>query len=198
MALRTIVEQQQALISEYRSLMEAIDGIPRFVNIDRISRAKEIGIERLVYANRRDDQEVNNLYYRTVLIMWKQAAHDLVYGIERSPRLKFYRLFLLDRICGCGSSRRLVIELNNEMQEIHDPNISRTMTLEETKVAYKGIVARSRDFLISLADRKGRLVAGIAALCSILGVSVTCFFVKAVEFIKFGISLLRAQGFPGP
>lgn len=198
MALRTIVEQQQALISEYRSLMDTIDGIPRFVDIDRIARAKEIGIERLVYANRRDDQEVNNLYYRTVLVMWKQAAHDLVYGIEKSPRLKFYTIFFLDRICGCGSSRYLVKELNNDIQEILDPNISRTMTLEETKAAYKDIVNRSRDFLISLSDRKGRLVAGLAALCSIFGVSVTYVFIKLWAFIKLGINFLRTQGFAGP
>jgi len=198
MALRTIVEQQQTLISEYHSLMDSIDNIPRFVDIDRIARAKEIGIERLVYANRRDDQEVNNLYYRTVLVMWKQTAQDLVYGIEKSPRLKFYRIFFLDRICGCGSIRYLVKELNNDIQEILDPNISRTMTLEETKAAYKDIVNRSRSFLISLSDRKGRLVAGLAALCSICGVSVTYAIIKLWAYIKLGINFLRTQGFAGP
>jgi hypothetical protein len=191
MALRTIVEQQQALISEYHSLMDSIDGIPRFVDIDRITRTKEIGIERLVYANRRDDKEVNNLYYRTVLVMWKQTAQDLVYGIEKSPRLKFYRIFFLDRICGCGSIHYLVKELNNNIQQIVDPTISRTMTLEETKAAYKDIVNRSCSFLISISDRKGRIAAGVSALCSIFGVSVAYVIIKLLAIIKSGIIFLR-------
>jgi hypothetical protein len=44
MSLRTIVDQQQALIAEHRSLMSALDGVSRFVDIDRISRSKEVGL----------------------------------------------------------------------------------------------------------------------------------------------------------
>ena len=58
MSLRTIVEQQQALIAEYRTIMEVVNGIPRFVDVNKILSAKDDGLERLIHANRRNDKEV--------------------------------------------------------------------------------------------------------------------------------------------
>lgn len=198
MSLRTILEQQQALITEYKTLMDTIDGISRLVDTDHISRTKEVGLERLIYASRRNDEEVNNLYYRTVLVMWKKAASDLVNTIEASPKLRFYRFFLLDRIAGCGSSWQLVAELNGELRELEDPVITRTMTLEDTRQTYIRVVEKSGQFLSNLSERKTRIVAGMAALCSIFGISVAFLTTKAVAMAKWLISLSNSIGTQGP
>ena len=80
------------------------------------------------------------------------------------------------------------------MSEINDPNITRTMSLEEVKEGYRGIVLSCQNLLLSLANKKGRIVAGIAALCSIFGISVSYLLDKMVQYIKWIISILKAEG----
>lgn len=188
MSEKDIVLRQRQLIDEHRKLIASVSEVSRLVDTDEIDRCRVEGLEKLTYADSENPDEISRLYYRAVLKMWNVAASDLIRILEISPRLRVYRTFFVDRICGCGASSHLARTLRKRLNRLSDGGIGLTMTLDNIREEYHEIVSDSATFFKQLSEQQWRIISAMSAVFGILGLTVGYIISLLIRFVRYAIN----------
>lgn len=180
MSVETRYKCQQTLRKEFRSVMNAVRLVSRFVDTDSLRCTKDTYINHLDYAD--GDQRMTRLCDNSVMIIWKRAAEDIVDSLRRATFLRLCRLFWLDRILGCGSSRKLYCDLCRSLDELVNPNIR--LEHGECKKSYVTVISRAKEFHKLVRERRIRFVVVLAALCSITGLTLRYLMVMLYSLVS--------------